>query len=247
MRKLWVMAGVAILMSAVAAQAVEMVEVSVEVTEINTSKARDMGITWFDTIQTGELSLVDATKIPGSLPEVPSLVEVGDWKRYTALTADLKLLLENGAAQVLSKPKLVTKSGSSAKFLVGGEFPIVSAGVSGGSVDWKEYGIKMTVSPVITANKMVDMEVATEVSRMDWVNQVQGMPAVVTRKTNSSVQVKNGQTLTLAGMIETQKSETTVGLPILSEIPLLGRLFSRKRTLETKTNVLIFVTPRIIE
>ena len=226
-----------------------MVEVSVEVTEINNDKASELGIKWIDDIQAGEISQTDPNgfRTPASLPEVPSIIKVGDWKRYSALTAELRLLQSKGAAQILSKPKLVTKSGTSAKFLVGGEFPVIASGVSGGTVEWKEYGIKTEILPRILADRSIDLILTTEVSRLDMSNAVQGYPALLTRSATSNVRVKSGQTIALAGMIETTKEDQVVGIPILMDIPLLGYLFSKKDRTETKTTALIFVTPRIIE
>ncbi|MFH0948280.1 MAG: type II and III secretion system protein [Elusimicrobiota bacterium] len=226
-----------------------MVEVAVEVTEINNNKASELGVKWLDTIQAGEVSWKDASglRTPESLPEVPSIIKVGDWSRYSVLAAELKLLQKNGAAQVLSSPKIVTKSGTSAKFLIGGEIPIVASGVSGGSIEWKEYGIKTEILPKILPGNYVDLTLTTEVSRLDWANKVGTMPAILTRSATSNVELKSGQTLALAGMIETTKDEKREGVPILMDIPVLGFLFSRKDITETKTTVLIFITPRILE
>lgn len=227
----------------------DMVEVSVEVTEINNDKASELGIKWFDTIQTGEVSWKEQSglRTPELLPEVPSIIKVGDWARYSALTADLKLLQKKGAAQILSKPKIVTKSGTTAKFLIGGEFPVVATGVSGGTVEWKEYGIKTDILPKILPGNQIDLILTSEVSRLDWANKVNGYPALLTRNATSNVKIKSGQTIALAGMIETKKEDTVVGVPLLMDIPVLGYLFSKKDRTETKTTVLIFVTPKIIE
>lgn len=225
----------------------EMVEISVEITEINNNKANELGIKWTDTIKAGEVSWNTANRNPALLPEVPSIIKVGDWSRYSELTAELKILREKGAAQVLSKPKILTKSGTSAKVIVGGEIPIVAAGVSGGTIQWKEYGIKTEILPRIVQDDYIDLTLTTEVSRLDWMNQAGGYPAIMKREASSSVKIKSGQTITLAGLIETKKEEKSSGIPLLMDIPVLGALFSRKTFYEAKTNVLIFVTPRIVE
>ena len=225
----------------------EMVEVSVEVTEVNNDKANELGIKWIDTIAVGEVASSADKRSPESLPDVPSLVQAGDIKRFTALTAELKILITKGAAKILSKPKLVTKSGTSASFLVGGEVPIVSSGLSGGSIDWKKYGIKCNISPKIVQDNFIDFGITTEVSRLDWANQVNGNPAMLTREASSTVKVKSGQTLALAGLVENTKQEQTIGIPLLCDIPILGYLFSRKKLVENKSTVLIFVTPRILD
>jgi len=221
----------------------KLVEISIEITEINNNKAKEYGIKWIDEISAGELFVQG----PDSTVIYPSLVEYKDWVRYTPLSAKLKLLQENGAAQVLSNPKLVTKSGNKARFLVGGEFPIAVSGVSGGNVEWKEYGIITEVLPKILPDGMIDVTIEAELSRLDWSNMVQGFPNIAKRQARSNVVLKDQQTIVIAGLIENYKDKKTSGLPILSDIPLLGTLFKNTKTVDNKTNVLIFVTPKILE
>mgnify|MGYP002622665320 CR=1 FL=1 len=220
-----------------------LVEIAIEVTEINNNKANEYGIKWVDEISTGELFIAGAD----GATAYPSLVEFNDWVRYTPLTAKLKLLKESGSAQVLSKPKLVTKSGTKARFLVGGEFPISVSGVSGGNVEWKEYGIITEILPKVLSDDKIDLVIQTELSRLDWSNAVQGFPNIAKRQAKSNVVLKNQQTIVIAGLIENYKDKTKSGIPILSDIPLLGALFRHTKTIDNKTNVLIFVTPRIIQ
>ena len=221
----------------------QLVEISIEITEINNNKAKEYGIKWVDEISTGELFVTNGE----GNTVYPSLVEFNDWVRYTPLSAKLKLLQESGSAQVLSNPKLLTKSGTKARFLVGGEFPIAVSGVSGGNVEWKEYGIITEIIPKILADDKIDLIIETELSRLDWANAVQGLPNIAKRQARSSVVLKNQQTIVIAGLIENYKDKTTSGVPILSDIPLLGTLFKNTKVKDNKTNVLIFVTPKIIE
>ncbi|MCX5781444.1 MAG: type II and III secretion system protein [Elusimicrobia bacterium] len=229
----------------------EMVEIAVEITEINNTKANDLGIKWTDTMQVGQVANTVSGRVPTTMPEpignFPSLIKVGDWAQYTSLTAELKLLQEMGAAQILSKPKILTKSGTSAKVIVGGEIPIVATGNIGGSIEWKEYGIKVEITPQIIGEEMIDIALNTEVSRLDYTKMSGGYPSIVKREAKSFVKVKSGQTITIAGLIETDKENVSSGIPLLCDIPVFGVLFSRKTTIEKKTNVMIFVTPRIIE
>ncbi|MHB9154536.1 MAG: type II and III secretion system protein family protein [Endomicrobiales bacterium] len=212
----------------------DMVEISVEVTEVNNDKANSLGIKWVDTVLATETS-------------IPAIFEVGDMARTTAITAELKVLVQKGAAKILSKPKLVTRSGTSARFLVGGEVPIVSSGVGGGTIEWKSFGIMCEISPRIVDVDFIDFSLTTEVSRLDWTNQVNGNPALMIREATSNARVRSGQTIALAGMVETSKQEHTAGIPLLSEIPVAGVLFGRKSFIDNKNTVLIFVTPRIID
>ncbi len=234
---------VILLLCAVSLFAEQLIEISIEITEINNNKAKEYGIKWVDEISTGELFVTNGE----GNTTYPSLVEFNDWVRYTPLSAKLKLLQESGSAQVLSNPKLLTKSGTKAKFLVGGEFPIAVSGVSGGNVEWKEYGIITEILPKILSDDKIDLVIETELSRLDWANAVQGLPNIAKRQARSSVILKNQQTIVIAGLIENYKDKTTSGIPLLSDIPLLGTLFKNTKVKDNKTNVLIFVTPKIIE
>ena len=242
MKKVWFGLITAVLLnSAIFAQ--QLIEISIEITEINNNKAKEFGIKWVDEISTGELFV----STPQDSIVYPSLVEYKEWARYTPLSAKLKLLQESGSAQVLSNPKLVTKSGSKARFLVGGEFPISVSGISGGNVEWKEYGIITEILPKILSEDKIDLIIETELSRLDWSNAVQGFPNIAKRQAKSNVILKNQQTVIIAGLIENYKDKTISGIPILSDIPVLGSLFKTTKTVDNKTNVLIFVTPKIIE
>ena len=241
MKKFFILITLLFISTAIFAE--QLVEISIEITEINNNKAKEYGIKWVDEISTGDLFVTNGE----GNTVYPSLVEFNDWVRYTPLSAKLKLLQESGSAQVLSNPKLVTKSGTKARFLVGGEFPIAVSGVSGGNVEWKEYGIIMEILPKILEEDRIDLVIETELSRLDWANAVQGFPNIAKRQARSSVILKNQQTIVIAGLIENYKDKTSSGIPILSDIPLLGTLFKNTKVKDNKTNVLIFVTPKIIE
>lgn len=221
----------------------QMVEIAVEVAEVNNDKAREIGVDWVNEIAAVDTSAGVGTQGGG----LPSILASGEWKRTSQYTADLKIMVEKGAARIMSKPKLLTKSGSSAKFLIGGEIPVVSAGVGGGEIEWKEYGIKLNVKPVIKDNKEIDIDVRTEVSRLDWENAIGSLPALASRIANSEVVLKNEETITIAGLVETKKEELKTGVPYLMDIPVIGMLFSRSAVQDIETTVMIFVTPRIIK
>nr|MDA3792535.1 hypothetical protein [Elusimicrobiota bacterium] len=111
----------------------KLIEINVEIAEINTDKAQDLGIKWIDNISgetvnmgAGETAYSNKDGKPTYLPELPSLFEVGEIHRYNAFAADINLMIEEGAAEITSKPKLVTQSGTEASFSAGGEFPVVS-------------------------------------------------------------------------------------------------------------------------
>ncbi|MCL2334638.1 MAG: type II and III secretion system protein [Endomicrobia bacterium] len=213
----------------------QMIEISVEITEINENKSIQLGIQW-----PSEITATENT--------IPTIIESGAWERVTAFSATLKALESNGAAKILSKPKLVTKSGTKARFMVGGEIPIVATAIGTSKIEWKEYGIIMEITPTLTSDKKIDIVLDTELSRIDYNSPAQGgYYSLAKRQASSHLQIKDGETMVLAGLIETTKGKTSEGIPILSDIPILGALFSVKKNSDTKTNVLIFVTPKLLE
>lgn len=226
----------------------EMIQVTVEVVEVLNSKAKDLGVKWVDTIQSGEVMWGVAGRQPEMLPEIPSVIKVGDWARWSPFTAELKMLIEKGAAKIMSKPKLLTRSGSEAKVLVGGQFPVVAVAAAGGTstVEWKDYGISLIIKPSAVSGGRISATVTAEVSRLDWSNKVQGYPAVVTRNATTDIIVKSGDTLTIAGLTESKKEEQIKGVPVLMYIPILGELFKRRSTQDVESTVVIFVTPSYV-
>lgn len=248
-KKIFILLEVLLILSFCLAESAEpLIQISIEVAEINNNKARELGIKWIDTIGTGEVSWDVSGRTPATLPEVPSVIAVGDWARYSALTAELKMLVTKGAAKIMSKPKLVTKSGSEAKLLIGGEVPIVASGVSGGTIEWKEYGIKLEIKPIyVPATKTIFLSLNTEVSRLDWANKVGGYPAILTRNAKTELEIKSGETVTIAGLVENTQEEQRSGIPLLMDIPILGGLFSRITINNEENTVMIFVTPQLLQ
>ncbi|MDR0977688.1 MAG: type II and III secretion system protein [Endomicrobium sp.] len=213
----------------------QMIEISIEVTEINENKAKNIGVELPDSINISE-------------SDIPSILGSGSWGRDTKLSAAVKYLEQNGAAKVLSQPKIVTKSGASADFMVGGEIPIVASGTAGtSSVKWKNYGIIIHIKPSLAKDGKIDIIVETELSRIDNSIQICGYPAIRKRKASSHLQVKDGDTMVLAGLIETTETKTRKGVPFLCNIPVLGFMFGVTRYNEEKTNILIFVTTKLIK
>jgi pilus assembly protein CpaC len=131
--------------------------------------------------------------------------------------------------------------------MVGGEIPIVATGVGTSCVKWKEYGIIVNIKPTLSKDGQIDIVLETELSRIDHSIQVAGYPAIKKRKASSHLQIKDGDTVALAGLIETTKTKTRKGIPFLCDIPVLGLLFGVARYNEEKTNVIIFVTTKLIK
>ncbi len=215
-----------------------LIQIAVEAVEVQTSRMRELGIRWSET-----LSAEEAT--------IPGLFKVGRLDRLTQVRADLKAMMISGDAQLLANPKLITKSGSSASFLSGGQLPFVAkSGLHGPTVEWKDYGGILDIRPVVDG-EWIDAEIRAGVSLIDWANAVVAsdikIPALTTRTVTSRVRVKAGETLTIAGLVETRKEHHVQGIPVLGELPVVGPLFSHQTWENRKTTLVMFLTPTLLK
>ena len=165
----------------------------------------------------------------------------------TSITSRINLLTQNGDAYELASPQLSARSGGSATFLAGGEVPIpVVGGFGQTSVEFKEYGIKLDIQPIVNSNDEVSAMVMTEVSKIDPSVTVQGVPGFLTRRAQTEFNVRAGQTMVISGLVDIQGSKGIAGIPGLANIPILGRLFRSDNFRAGRTDLVVFVTPRII-
>lgn len=169
----------------------------------------------------------------------------------------IRALQKNGTLRLLANPRIVSFSGEEASFHVGGEFPvpIAQTGTATGTptftIEWKEYGVRLKFTPIIVDTNLINLEVSPEVSSLDWANSVQfagsSIPSLRTRKVEAIVELNSEQSLVLGGLLSTETFESVSRLPILGHIPLLGFFFTREEMTATETELLIVVSPRIIE
>ena len=230
----------------------KLLEIAIEVVEIKNNAAREMGIQWVDTIGIGEIAYTSEGRVPSVMPELPSFFRVGEFARLGAITGDIKLMMKKGAARLLANPKMITKSGTNARFMVGGEVPYIVITADGPNVEWKDYGIKMNIVPTIVneQDKQLGLSVFAEVSDLDWENAAiysnMKVPAVITRNASSTLRIRSGETVAIAKLLRTFKQTLSKGIPLLGEIPVLKYLFGAHGVRDDKTTVVIFVTPKIL-
>lgn len=169
------------------------------------------------------------------------------------LGAFIKALQNETILQILAEPNLVTSDGKEANFLVGGQFPvpIVQGGATSGaiSVQFKDYGIKLTFLPNITVNNTIAMHLRQEVSTLDLAHAVVlngfSIPALSTRTAESTVELGEGQSFVVAGLINNQESNELSKVPFISSIPILGSLFKSKDDTVQRQDLIMIVTPEI--
>jgi len=214
-----------------------LIQIGVEVVEVNEQKTQDLGISWFN-----QLAIQEAS--------VPALLKIGTLTR-DQITANLEVMLQEGAADLLANPKLVTRDGTAATFHVGGELPYAVAGTQGTvTIEFKQYGINLKISPHLNEQNQIEMNLDAEVSGPDNQNSVtlsgNTVPGIRSRQVTSQLTMAPGNTLTLAGLIQNNKEWTRQGIPGLMHIPLLGYLFSHKSLTNQRTSIVVFVTPTVL-
>jgi pilus assembly protein CpaC len=165
----------------------------------------------------------------------------------TGISSQINLLIDSGDAKLLAEPTLNTRSGDTAKFLAGGQFPIpVAQGNGAITIELKDYGIKLNIDPVADDMGNIQSMIQTEISTLDFSVAVNGVPGLLTRKTDTVINVKDGETIVLSGLVNSDISTSVSKVPWLGDIPILGELFKSTDFQTQKTELVIFVTPRVI-
>lgn len=199
--------------------------------------------------------------IPGALPGTTTSFNLTDALNIFAFRPDLnvaatiKALQQQGVLQILAEPNLLTSNGKEASFLVGGEFPIpvLQGGANAGAVtvQFREFGIRLTFTPNLTDSGTLKMYVRPEVSTIDLTNSVTlsgfTIPALATRRVESHIELAPGQSFVIGGLIDDRTTESLTRIPGLANIPLLGALFRARSENRSKSELIVLVTPEIVE
>ena len=164
----------------------------------------------------------------------------------------IKALQTRGLFQSLAEPNLITQNGTEAMFLAGGEYPYpVLQGVSGAvTVQFKEFGVRLRFTPTIVGPGLVHLKVAPEVSALDFSNAISisgfRVPSLTTRRTEVEVELRDGQTFAVAGLLDNTVTETMSKIPGLGDIPILGLLFRSQAYQKNQTELVVMITPHIV-
>jgi pilus assembly protein CpaC len=172
------------------------------------------------------------------------------------LAATIQALQTNNLLQILAEPNLLTESGKEASFLAGGEFPFPVVQSSGGgsfptiTIQFKEFGVRLTFTPTITPDGLIHLKVMPEVSALDFSDAltIEGftIPALSTRRVETEMELRDGQSFAIAGLMDNRVTEQLSKIPGIGDIPILGDLFKSKSLQKTDDELLIVVTPRIV-
>ncbi len=171
------------------------------------------------------------------------------------LGATIAALETKGLLQVLAEPNMLAENGKQASFLAGGEFPFPSVSSSTGgapvvSIQFREFGVRLAFLPTITPRGTIHLEVAPEVSALDFTNglSVSGfiVPALTTRKLNTQVELSEGQSFAIGGLLDNRTTDTFEKIPFIGDIPVLGKLFRSKSVSKQNTELIVIVTPELV-
>jgi pilus assembly protein CpaC len=244
----------------------------VKFAELDRSKALSYGVNFLSagglntigTVSTGQFAT--GTVTPTSTPTANGTaargtVSVTDALNIFAFRPDLsigafvKALQEENILQILAEPNLVTTNGKEASFIVGGEFPVpILQGVGNAgavTVQFKEFGIRLLFTPIMTGNNTIKLALRQEVSTIDFANAVtlSGflIPALSTRRAETNVELTEGQTFVVAGLMDSRETEAMTKIPVISSIPVLGQLFKSKIERKNNTELEMLVTPEVTE
>ena len=167
----------------------------------------------------------------------------------------IQALEEKNLLQILAEPNVLAETGKEATFLDGGQFPFpVVQGSTGGvpvvTIQFREYGVKLTFTPLITPEGLIHLKVAPEVSSLDYTNAltIQGftIPSLATRSVQSEMILKDGQSFLIAGLVNNQVTEQFSKIPGLGDLPILGQFFKSRSISKSQDELLVMVTPHIV-
>jgi pilus assembly protein CpaC len=239
---------------------IRQIELDVVVAEVGLSKLRDIGIDIFQSTKHvnansfagtngfspfsststgaagGTTTTVNVPPVSGTF----SYVSAG----YQLLTL-LRLIQNKDVTQILAQPRLVVKNGRQAGFLSGGEFPVVATTANTFGVIFKPFGVRLDFIPTITWSNRIDLRVFPEVSQISSIS-VLGVPGVDVRRTISRVELKEGESLIIGGLLDRRIIKDLTKFPVLGDIPILGTIFRSTHFQNNESELVFVITPRIV-
>jgi pilus assembly protein CpaC len=244
------------------------IQLSVRVAEVNRNRLRDYGTSFLSGPPGGTGGYWNSGNGPSVLgnAETSAAGAIIDtiinpalnlfiFNRQINTGAMLRVLRQEGAFRELAEPNLIAMNGQQASFLAGGEFPVpvlqMGQANSGITIVWKEYGIRLNFKPTIIDEDHIRLELEPEVSTIDFSNGVRFngfvVPALRTRRAKTGVELRDGQSFALAGLLDNSETKTLSRIPIVSDIPVIGALFKSKSFEKKETELMFFVTAHMVK
>lgn len=224
------------------------VKIEAKVVEINREKVNNLGIKWGNTISSpGSFVFGQGTNY--------STGNSRAFNNYANIIGQLDALVKDGSAKILSQPNLITLSGDKANILVGGQLPVPVSWNNGQlTVEWKDYGIKLEIEPEVNGEKLINSKIKAEVSSIDWnstrkiaISQSLSIPPIKMRKAEAALALSSGQTMAIGGLIASEMTQDVYKVPLIGDLPIIGGLFKSTSFNRSETELLILITPTIVE
>ena len=227
------------------------IRLEAQVIEISSSNKKELGIQ-YGTKTSGDSD----TKV-----DVEGAIYAGeDWntrgwggwlvRHSSTINAALRALITQGKARVLSRPNISTLSGEKAKILIGGSIPIPVNKDGSITIEWKEYGVKLNIEPVVDQMDKITSKVHAEVSRLDYANGLTqngfSIPALATREAEAVIHVSNGMSMIIGGLLNSEDGKTVTKIPLLGNIPIIGEFFKHTSRTRDKREMIIIITPHLV-
>jgi pilus assembly protein CpaC len=238
----------------------QQVMLQVRFAEVNRRALTELGLSLFSTrptatgrVTTQQFPAPDFDDSqPGGLV-FADFLNIFFFNRKEGLGGVLRALEQRGGFQSLAEPNLIAYNGQEASFLAGGEFPVPvvqgGAGVTAVTILFKEFGVRLNFTPTI-AGDVIRLKVRPEVSTLDFANGVtlEGfrIPALTTRRAETDVELRDGQSFAIAGLLDNFRQEDAAAIPILSKLPIIGNIFKSRATRAEETELMVLITPRLV-
>lgn len=192
------------------------------------------------------------TELFDVLPALASNVALGFGIGKDLWTVYLDMLKEHGLSKIMAEPTLIAESGQAAEFLVGGEFPVpIPQQFSQVTIKFKEFGVGLKFTPTVLSEGRISLIVNPEVSELDFANGITlngfQIPSLTTRKVKTVVELGDGQSFAIAGLLQDNIRETVAKYPLLGDIPVLGALFRSTSFQKNETELIVIVTPHLVK
>lgn len=229
----------------------QQVQLDVRILEVSRNAGRLLGV---NLIATENGVIRGQTSGNAGQNAVPFGNFIGNLLEVAGMEIDviINTLEDKGLARRLANPTLVTSNGIEANFVVGGEVPITTAvtaenGAIATETDYREYGVRLNFRPQILDDSLISLRIRPEVSDIDTSVSVNGQPAFISRKADTTVSLRDGQSFAIAGLLQVDNERNVRQVPWIGQIPVLGTLFRSTAFQKNETDLVILVTPRLVQ
>jgi pilus assembly protein CpaC len=240
------------------------VQLQIRVAEVNRNRARELGLStiyqgspgvggYISGGGPGSLSTATGGLLQGTFANALNVFVMGG-----NMMNMIRAMQTNGALRALAEPNLIAMNGQSASFLAGGEFPVpvIQGGAGGGSnggitIEFKQYGIRLNFKPTVIDEDHIRLELEPEVSTIDFANGVrfQGfvIPALRTRRAKTGIELRDGQSFALAGLLDNNETRSLSKIPVIADVPIIGNLFKSTSFQKNETELMFIVTAQLVK